>query len=221
MPKRVHSPGRNLGNSKRVKRQTVYHVIRNEAYDGPSSSGASIQGTYETLKEANSAARKDLLNEWSRDVFEEYEEELDDEGKVSIQATFPEGEAMYVYVEEKKIALEVKPVFLVMKRDSESASAGTRTRGATDVESVHVSIASANLRIKELAEELRSEYGKLGKEGAIEVVEKDQGLLVAQFNNKDATKARDVVFAQKMELTDLALGGNEPDEDEDEEKWQV
>lgn len=47
-------------------------------------------------------ASKDLLNEWERDFFEQYEASVDEEGMVNIEATCPEGEVMRVFVEKKR-----------------------------------------------------------------------------------------------------------------------
>jgi hypothetical protein len=84
----------------------VYYVTR-ESIDYHNDRHGSIQdtavvGTFFSRKEANQAARADLLNEWSMDFFESYEVEEED-GLVKVTAVCPEGEEMTVTVEEGQL----------------------------------------------------------------------------------------------------------------------
>jgi len=84
----------------------VYHVTR-ETIDYHNDSRGGIQdtavvGTFFSRKEANQAARADLLNEWNMDFFESYEVEEED-GLVKVTAVCPEGEEMTVTVEEGQL----------------------------------------------------------------------------------------------------------------------
>ncbi|KAJ7606826.1 hypothetical protein FB45DRAFT_351235 [Roridomyces roridus] len=81
----------------------IYHVMRNtEDNHKISPSSTEVRGTYLTLKEANAAARVDLTREWSPTFFESHEIEVDEEGRVSVEAECPDGEMMSVYIEKKK-----------------------------------------------------------------------------------------------------------------------
>src|SRR5271154_710812 len=84
----------------------VYYVTR-ESIDYHNDRHGSIQdtavvGTFFSRKEANQAARADLLNEWNMDFFESYEVEEED-GLVKVTAVCPEGEEMTVTVEEGQL----------------------------------------------------------------------------------------------------------------------
>jgi len=84
----------------------VYYVTR-ESIDYHNDRYGSIQdtavvGTFFSRKEANQAARADLLNEWNMDFFESYEVEEED-GLVTVTAVCPEGEEMTVTVEEGEL----------------------------------------------------------------------------------------------------------------------
>jgi len=84
----------------------VYYVTR-ESIDYHNDWHGSIQdtavvGTFFSRKEANQAARADLLNEWSMDFFEGYEVEEED-GLVTVTGVCPEGEEMTVTVEEGQL----------------------------------------------------------------------------------------------------------------------
>lgn len=61
-----------------------------------------IKGTFLSLAKPNDCARRDLLDEWDEDSFEEYEETVHD-GMVTIKTYCPEGEEMNVYVEKGKL----------------------------------------------------------------------------------------------------------------------
>src|SRR5271155_5739220 len=75
----------------------------------------AIVGTFSSRKEANKAARTDLLNEWSMDFFESYEVEEED-GLVTVTAICPEGEEMTVTVKEAPNKMSLGP-----KKSSKSA----------------------------------------------------------------------------------------------------
>jgi hypothetical protein len=84
----------------------VYHVTR-ETIDYHNDCHGDIQdtalvGTFFSRKEANQAARTDLLNDWDKDFFESYEVEEED-GLVKVTAVCPEGEEMTVTVEEGRL----------------------------------------------------------------------------------------------------------------------
>ena len=84
----------------------VYYVTR-ETIDYHNDYNGGIQetdvvGTFFSRKEANQAARTDLLNDWDRDFFESYEVEEED-GLVKVTAVCPEGEEMTVTVEEGQL----------------------------------------------------------------------------------------------------------------------
>lgn len=82
-----------------VKRETIdYH---NDPDGGVHYT--KIVGTFSSRKEANQAARKDLLNSWDKSVFESYDVE-EENGLVTVTATFPEGEEMTVTVEESQLS---------------------------------------------------------------------------------------------------------------------
>jgi len=84
----------------------VYYVTR-ESIDYHNDPNGGIQdtdvvGTFFSRKEANQAARADLLNDWNMDFFESYEVEEED-GLVKVTAICPEGEEMTVTVEEGQL----------------------------------------------------------------------------------------------------------------------
>ena len=85
----------------------LYQVISSTVdYHNDPSGGAQeseIVGTFDTLEEANEEAREHLLNTWDRDFFDEYEEEVDNDGLVSIHALCPEGETMDVEVVRARV----------------------------------------------------------------------------------------------------------------------
>jgi hypothetical protein len=85
---------------------TVYHVSRHTIdYHHDPEGGlqdTEIKGTFLSLAKANECARRDLLDEWDEDFFEEYEETVHD-GMVTIKTNCPEGEEMNVYVEKGKL----------------------------------------------------------------------------------------------------------------------
>jgi len=56
--------------------------------------------TFGTLPAANKAACTALLKDLTRDYFEEWEETVNEQGRVHICATFPEGEVVEVRVTE-------------------------------------------------------------------------------------------------------------------------
>ena len=62
-----------------------------------------IVGTFETLEEANEEAREYLLQSWDLSFFDEYDETVDRDGMVTIQAVCPEGETMDVQVVRARI----------------------------------------------------------------------------------------------------------------------
>jgi hypothetical protein len=84
----------------------VYNVTRttidyhNDCYGGIQDT--AVVGTFFSRKEANQAARTDLLNDWAEDFFESYEVEEED-GLVTVMAVCPEGEEMTVTVEESQL----------------------------------------------------------------------------------------------------------------------
>jgi hypothetical protein len=97
-----------LGQKKSSKSgmRKVYHVTR-ETIDYHNDHNGGIQdtavvGTFFSRKEANQAARTDLLNDWNRDFFESYEVDEED-GLVTVTAVCPEGEEMTVTVEEGQL----------------------------------------------------------------------------------------------------------------------
>jgi len=57
-------------------------------------------GTFGTLPAANKAACTALLKDLTRDDFEEWEETVNEQGRVHICATFPKGEVAEVWVTE-------------------------------------------------------------------------------------------------------------------------
>jgi hypothetical protein len=84
----------------------VYYVTRETIdYHNDPRGGmqdTAVVGTFFSRKEANQAARTDLLNEWNMDFFESYEVEEED-GLVTVTAICPEGEEMTVTVEEGQL----------------------------------------------------------------------------------------------------------------------
>ncbi|KFY96161.1 hypothetical protein V500_02556 [Pseudogymnoascus sp. VKM F-4518 (FW-2643)] len=88
------------------KEITMYQVTRHTIdyhhdYNG-GLQDTDIQGSYLSRKKANAVARRNLLDDWDRDFFEEYEEEVVG-GLVTITAVCPEGEEMTVSVVEGKL----------------------------------------------------------------------------------------------------------------------
>lgn len=85
---------------------TVYHVSRHtiDYHHGPDGGmqDTAIKGTFLSLAKANECARRDLVDEWDKDFFEEYNETVRD-GMVTIKTSCPEGEEMNVYVEKGKL----------------------------------------------------------------------------------------------------------------------
>lgn len=79
----------------------IYHVVRNT--DDPNQGGSSsdIVGSYWTLAEANAVARNDLISGWGKEFFQDYGEEVDRQGMVSISGQCPEGEVITVVVRKK------------------------------------------------------------------------------------------------------------------------
>ncbi|KAF7984653.1 hypothetical protein HWV62_12902 [Athelia sp. TMB] len=87
----------------------LYHVMRHTDDQHNGGEFTELRGTHWTLAEANAAARKDLLNSWSRDFFETYEVTTDSDGMVDVEATCPEGEIMHVYIKRKQAPPRPQP----------------------------------------------------------------------------------------------------------------
>ena len=148
-----------MGNNKKpAKQTTLYHVMRESIDYHNDPSGGSIdtevRGSYTSLSEANEAARSDLLNEWGRDFFDEYEEEIED-GKVKVHCICPEGEEMNVFIEIKEAAIAqgvrngidiLGNAYIVTQRDFEKASDKI---GKMHILGVYCSQDSANSAAKE------------------------------------------------------------------------
>ncbi|KFY10328.1 hypothetical protein V491_07704 [Pseudogymnoascus sp. VKM F-3775] len=110
----------------------VYHVIQetidyhNDRHGG--AQNTAVKGTYVSLEKANEAARKELLQEWDMDFFEEYDEGMAN-GLVTINAICPKGEHMNVYVkrgtlitDREEMAGLVKEMLAEMDDESEDGS---------------------------------------------------------------------------------------------------
>nr|OBT79663.1 hypothetical protein VF21_01264 [Pseudogymnoascus sp. 05NY08] len=107
----------------------VYHVSRHTIdYHNDPNGGMQytvIKGTFLSLLKANECARRDLLDEWDEDFFEEYEETVHN-GMVTIKTSCPEGEEMTVNVEKGTLFTDVEELEEVEEEeeleDSESES---------------------------------------------------------------------------------------------------
>lgn len=76
------------------------HVVMRETTDHHNGGGESmteIRGIYHTLEEARKEMEQDLIREWGRDFFVEYEP--DEDGEDEIRAVAPEGEEFRVYID--------------------------------------------------------------------------------------------------------------------------
>src|SRR5690242_15195994 len=95
-------------NKKVAKQKTLYHVLRETIdYHNDPNGGlqdTEIRGTFTSLLDANDAVRNDLLSDWGRDFFTEYEEDIED-GMLKIHSICPEGEEMNVYIDIKEAAV--------------------------------------------------------------------------------------------------------------------
>ncbi|OBT89597.1 hypothetical protein VE02_01740 [Pseudogymnoascus sp. 03VT05] len=105
----------------------VYHVSRHTIdYHNDPEGGmqyTAIKGAFLSLMKANECARRDLLDEWDEDFFEEYEETVHD-GMVTIKTSCLEGEEMTVSVEKGTLFTNVEELEEVEEEleDSESES---------------------------------------------------------------------------------------------------
>ncbi|OBU00751.1 hypothetical protein VE01_01196 [Pseudogymnoascus verrucosus] len=82
--------------------QYIYTLIR-ETLDLYKSHGKiEILSSYDTLAAANEAARNNMIEEWGRDYFEEYEVR-EYGGMVRVNANCPDGKGMYVRVDKAEV----------------------------------------------------------------------------------------------------------------------
>lgn len=137
-----------------IMRKVKTYIVSRSTEDWHNAHGSTaetmteIRGFYPTLREANHAAKRDLLDGWGKDFFEEYEWEADG-GFISVTATCPEGEVMEVSVERQITKVPVGPTFLVMKTVSREDEHYT-------VDSVHTTLTSAKSKLAHLAEEFEA-----------------------------------------------------------------
>ena len=107
---------------------TVYHVSRHTIdYHHGGIQDKAIKGTFLSLAKANECARRDLVDEWGKDFFEEYKETVHN-GMVSIRTSCPEGEEMNVYVDKGKLftdGMQVEGLGEVEEELEESADEST------------------------------------------------------------------------------------------------
>lgn len=78
--------------------EPVFTVIRTTKYCRKQRElDVKVKGTYHTLKEANKAVSKNLLDEWDRDCFEEYTSTKDKKMLKHVNATLEDDEGYRVF----------------------------------------------------------------------------------------------------------------------------
>lgn len=87
------------------------------------------------------------------------------------------------------------------------------TRSVARVDSVHVSVASANMLVGKRLEELKEEIK--GK-GAVKLMEREHKLMAVEFTKKGTKQKWDAMYTCRMKQMDLTLGEKRGSEDEDE-----
>jgi hypothetical protein len=79
----------------------VYIVLRHE--ESQFGDDTIIQGVFRSSLSAADAVRQNVINEWSKDFFDVYEETVDEMDFPCVNVECPEGEHMNVYMVKHRV----------------------------------------------------------------------------------------------------------------------